>query len=225
MRVALLATAILAAAAPLAACDGGRSPGTLPPCDRADVVRVVDGDTIVVSIDGRQERVRYIGVDAPETGPAGDAEPFGDEATAMNKALLDGGRVCLERDISDRDRYGRLLRYAWLLDGRLVEEELLREGLAFVVTYPPDVKYVESLHLPAQAAARDARRGIWAEVEPVAIIGGVEPPRCHVPGRNTCNCGDFSTQADAQAFHDAYDGDDISRLDGDGNGIVCESLP
>ena len=198
---------------------------TLPPCDWARVERVIDGDTIVVELDGRLEHVRYIGVDAPESGGPRGGEPFGDEAATRNVQLLSGGQVCLERDITDRDRYDRLLRYAWLPDGRLVEEQLLRDGLAVVVTYPPDVKYLEERHLPAQQEARAARRGLWAEVEPATVVGGIQPPPCYVPGRNTCNCSDFATQEDAQAFHTAYDPADVNRLDGDRNGLVCESLP
>lgn len=211
---------------PTAAATPTPAPATtLPACDWARVDRVVDGDTIVVELDGRLEHVRYIGVDAPESGGPGGHEPFGDEAAARNAQLLSGGRVCLERDITDRDRYGRLLRYAWLPDGRLVEEQLLRDGLAVVVTYPPDVKYLEGRHLPAQQEARAARRGLWAEVEPVTAVGGIGPPPCYVPGRNTCNCSDFATQQEAQAFHTAYDPADVNRLDGDRDGLVCESLP
>jgi len=135
---------------------------TLPACQWADVSRVVDGDTIVVRIAGTEDRVRYIGVDTPETvDPRKPVQAFGPEATALNKSLVQGQRVCLEKDITERDRYGRLLRYVWLADGRLVNEELLLAGLATVVTYPPDVKYVESRYLPAQRAAREAGRGLW----------------------------------------------------------------
>jgi len=135
---------------------------TLPACQWADVSRVVDGDTIVVRIAGTEDRVRYIGVDTPETvDPRKPVQAFGPEATALNKSLVQGQRVCLEKDITDRDRYGRLLRYVWLADGRLVNEELLLAGFATVVTYPPDVKYVESRYLPAQRAAREAGRGLW----------------------------------------------------------------
>ena len=135
---------------------------TLPACQWADVSRVVDGDTIVVRIAGAEDRVRYIGVDTPETvDPRKPVQAFGPEATSLNKSLVQGRRVCLEKDITERDRYGRLLRYVWLADGRLVNEELLLAGLATVVTYPPDVKYVESRYLPAQRAAREAGRGLW----------------------------------------------------------------
>ena len=135
----------------------------LPACQWATVARVVDGDTIVVRANGGEDRVRYIGVDTPETvAPGQPVQPYGPEASSFNRALVEGKQVCLEKDITDRDRYGRLLRYAWLADGRLVNEELLLAGLATVVTYPPDVKYVESRYLPAQRAAREAGRGIWA---------------------------------------------------------------
>lgn len=135
---------------------------TLPECTWADLVRVTDGDTIVVRIGGVEERVRYIGVDTPEMANFGDPdEPFAAEAKARNAELLEEKRVCLERDISDRDQFARLLRYAWLADGRLINEVLLREGLAVVSTFPPDVKYVESRYLPAQRAAREEGLGLW----------------------------------------------------------------
>lgn len=139
----------------------------LPPgvvCDWATVVRVVDGDTIRARIDGVEEPVRYIGIDTPETvHPTLGVQPFGPEASAYNGELVSGRFLCLERDVSDRDRYGRLLRYAWLEDGTMVNELLLQAGLAVVVTFPPDVKYVEDRLLPAQRAAAEAGRGLWAE--------------------------------------------------------------
>jgi micrococcal nuclease len=138
----------------------------LPPCDWTEVVRVVDGDTIIVRIDGAQDRVRYIGIDTPELPNFGNPEePFARAATEANEALVEDGQVCLERDISERDSFDRLLRYTWLADGRLVEEELVRQGLAEVVTFPPDVKYHDSRLIPAQRQAREAGVGIWAEDE------------------------------------------------------------
>ena len=71
-------------------------------------------------------------------------------------------RLCLERDVSELDRFGRLLRYAWLPDGRLVNEVLVAEGLAVVDTFPPDVKYVDRF-LAAQSSAREAGLGQWAD--------------------------------------------------------------
>ncbi len=142
------------------------APGELPECTWARVVKITDGDTIRVRFDGREERVRYIGIDTPEVrGSPGGPEPFGDEATKANARMVEDERVCLERDVSDRDRYGRLLRYVWLRDGTLVNEELLRMGLAQVSTYPPDVKYVESRFLPAQEEAQAAGLGIWGDAD------------------------------------------------------------
>lgn len=134
----------------------------LPACTWADVKHVTDGDTIVVTLDGREERVRYMGVDTPEVAgsPAG-AEPFGAEASKFNRDLI-GDQVCLEAGLTERDQYGRLLRYVWLADGRFVNEELVRAGLAEVHTYRPDVKYEQSRYLPAQDEARAAGRGIWS---------------------------------------------------------------
>ncbi len=232
-------TAVSATASPAPASATPVPSGQLPACEWADVVRVIDGDTIAVSIDGRQDTVRYIGVDTPELRhPTRGVEPFGPEASAYNEGLLRDGRVCLERDITERDRYDRLLRYVWLEDGTFVNEALLLAGLAQVITYPPDVKYVESRYLPAQQQARDAGLGIWGdapaptptEAAPQpgpspspAVVG--PPPACYVAGRNTCDCSDFSTHAEAQAFFDTYDPTNINRLDGDGDGIVCERLP
>lgn len=128
---------------------------------------MTDGDTIRVDFatGTANQAVRYIGMDTPETvHPTLGVQPFGPEASARNKALVGGKRVCLERDISEMDRYGRLLRYAWLEDGRLVNEVLVEEGLAVIDTFPPDVRYVERF-LAAQLRAREGGRGLWAEME------------------------------------------------------------
>lgn len=136
------------------------------PTEPARVVRVVDGDTIVIDRGRGEEKLRYIGVDTPETvKPGSPVEWMGPEASAANRALVDGRDVVLERDVSEVDRYGRLLRYVWLRNGdawTLVNLALVAAGYAAVVTYPPDVKYVE-LYLVAQAEAREAGRGLWGE--------------------------------------------------------------
>ena len=97
-------------------------------------MRVIDGDTIEVSIEGKAYRVRYIGIDTPETG-----EWMAAEATAMNKKLVGGKVVKLEKDVSETDKYGRLLRYVWV-GNLMVNAEQVRLGCAQVSTYPPDVK-------------------------------------------------------------------------------------
>jgi len=130
------------------------------------VVRVVDGDTIIVAIGGRSVRVRYIGMDTPETvKPGSPVERFGPEASAANRRLVEGQTVVLERDVSEVDQFNRLLRYVWLQQGatwRLVNFELVAQGYARVATYPPDVKYVTHF-LAAERDARAANRGLWAD--------------------------------------------------------------
>jgi micrococcal nuclease len=134
------------------------------PTRTAKVVRVVDGDTIVVRLDGRDERLRYIGMDTPETKKQDTpVEWMGPEATAANEALVGGRTVVLEKDVSETDRFGRLLRYVWLVDGErwtLVDLELVRRGFAQVETDPPDVKYADRF-VAAQGAARAAGIGLW----------------------------------------------------------------
>lgn len=128
----------------------------------ARVVRVVDGDTIEVDINGGTYKVRYIGMDTPETvNPSKPVECFGKEASNKNKELVEGMVVRLEKDVSETDRYGRLLRYVWVGD-KMVNAELVRLGYAQVATYPPDVKY-QDLFLQLQRDAREAGIGLWSE--------------------------------------------------------------
>lgn len=132
----------------------------------AQVVNVVDGDTIDVVINGVEYRVRYILVDTPETKhPTKPVQPFGPEASEANRQLVEGKTVRLEKDVSETDRYGRLLRYVYVGD-MMVNEELLRLGLAQVATFPPDVKYVDRF-LAVQREAQAAGVGLWGG-EPVA---------------------------------------------------------
>ena len=132
--------------------------------ETARVVRVIDGDTIVVDRGRGPERLRYIGVDAPETvRPGTPVEWMGPQASAANRALVAGRTVVLTRDVSETDRYGRLLRYVWLRRGSgwtFVNLELVRRGFAQVETVPPDVRYVDAFRA-GQAAARAADRGLW----------------------------------------------------------------
>lgn len=139
--------------------------GPTGPTERASVVRIVDGDTIHVLLDGVDHSLRYIGMDTPESvKPGSPVEPFALAASAANKSLVSGQALVLELDVSQTDRFGRLLRYVWLErpDGwLLVNLELVRLGFAQPATFPPDVKYVP-LYLAAQRVARDAGRGQWA---------------------------------------------------------------
>lgn len=131
------------------------------------VVRVVDGDTIHVRIEGGVEKVRYIGVNTPELHhPRKGEEPGGRAAAAVNRDLLSGRRVRLELDAQSRDRYGRLLAYVWV-DDIMVNAELVRRGFAQVMTVPPNVRH-QALFLKLQREAREAGRGLWAEPAPTA---------------------------------------------------------
>lgn len=122
----------------------------------AQVLRVIDGDTLEVRIEGGQtSTVRYIGINAPELG-----DPCGAEASQANAQFVAGRRVTLMRDISEADRYGRLLRYVYWED-LLVNAELVRLGYASAATYPPDVAFAEEF-ARLEAEARASSRGCWA---------------------------------------------------------------
>jgi endonuclease YncB( thermonuclease family) len=140
--------------------------------ERATVVRVVDGDTIIIDRGHGEERLRYIGIDAPESvKPGSPVEFMGQEASAANARLVEGRELILEPDVSDMDRYGRLLRYAWVEDpdrpGSLlmVNLALVASGYAQAVSYPPDVRYQDDLRA-AERAAREQDLGLWGEPTP-----------------------------------------------------------
>ena len=155
-RVARAWPLVIALATLLAVSDAGVGQ-TLT----ASVVRVVDGDTIYVDLGGHIEKVRYIGMDTPETHhPARGEEPGGRAATEVNRRLVEGRTVRLELDVRHRDRYARLLAYVWVGE-TMVNAELVRLGYAQVMTVPPNVRYA-SLFLALQREAREAGRGLWA---------------------------------------------------------------
>lgn len=123
------------------------------------VSRVVDGDTIELE---NGSKIRYIGVDTPESvDPRRGVECFGKEASEKNRALVEGKAVRLESDVSDTDKYDRLLRYVFVGD-LFVNEYLVREGYARASSYPPDVKH-QTLFLEAEREAREMKRGLWAD--------------------------------------------------------------
>ena len=128
------------------------------------VVWVVDGDTIHVRIGKRVEKVRYIGVNAPEVPHETRWWPHGGEqASAVNRVLVAKHVVRLELDVSHRDGWGRLLAYAWIVRSKkrvMANAEMVRRGYAQVMTIPPNVKYQE-LFLELQREARAAGRGLW----------------------------------------------------------------
>lgn len=126
------------------------------------VISVVDGDTIKIKINGQIESVRFLLVDTPETHhPRLGKQPFGEEAKAFTKELLEGQNVTLEKDVGERDKYGRLLFYLYV-NGKSVQEELLKKGLARVAyIYPPNTKYVDK-YTAIQKEAQKKAVGIWS---------------------------------------------------------------
>ena len=124
------------------------------------VERIYDGDTIGAVVDGRFEKIRLLGIDAPEM----DQRPWGRKAKECLESLLAAAnsKISLEYDIEQRDKYGRILGYIWIQDGRMLNEEMLKKGCAVLFTYPPNVKYVKSFRA-AQQKARENKSGIWGE--------------------------------------------------------------
>ncbi len=147
------------------------------------VTKIIDGDTVQVSEnglpDGPKKTVRYIGIDTPETvKPNSPVECFGKEASSKNAELVLGKFIRLERDVSDTDRYGRWLRYAYVTGTSLrasatsatsaepgsseifINLALVREGYASASAYPPDTKYQDELKA-AERSAQSNEAGMW----------------------------------------------------------------
>lgn len=160
----------------------------------AKVIRAVDGDTIVVSLNGSGYTVRLIGIDTPESTI--QHEPYGEEASQYTASMLTGKTVYLEKDVSETDKYGRLLRYVWLsqpssltdseIRSKMFNAILVLQGYAQVATYPPDVKYTEKF-LQYQREAVEQNKGLWGLTitvppEPsLGYIGNANSKKFHRP--------------------------------------------
>lgn len=121
------------------------------------VVRVIDGDTIELAND---QKVRYIGINTPESiDQRRVAQCFGKEATQKNRELILNKKIKLVKDVSETDKFGRLLRYIYL-DDLFINDYMVRQGYAFATTYPPDVKFAQQFR-EAEAEARNNQRGLW----------------------------------------------------------------
>lgn len=171
------------------------------------VAKVIDGDTIVLE---SGETVRLIGIDAPEKNDC-----FAAEATLETKNLVNEKMVRLEKDVSETDKYGRLLRFVFY-DQTFVNEHLVRQGFAKATAYSPDTKFKDQFS-EAEQEAKGNNRGLWnvcREKESSTLSSGSDK-----------DCKDFKTHAEAQAFYQSQGPGDPHRLDSDGDGLACESLP
>ncbi len=123
----------------------------------ATVEAIIDGDTIVLT---DKRKVRYIGMDTPEIFPRQKKpECFGEEAALENKYLIEGKTITMKKDISETDKYGRLLRYVWV-DGIFVNKYLVRQGYARSAKFPPDIAYANEFKIAAQEAKKEDK-GLW----------------------------------------------------------------
>ncbi|WP_448576304.1 thermonuclease family protein [Thermomicrobium sp.] len=228
----------LAATATATPARAARVPATVTPAiagETAQVVTVIDGDTLTVRTARGEAVVRLIGIDAPERGNAAGqpAECYFEEATAMLRLLTSPGTiVILERDVSETDRYGRLLRYVWVEQGGrwlLVNEELVRRGAAVARRYAPDVRYADRLEA-AQRQAQRERRGLWeactapsqapTSLPAPSSRSGCDPSYpdlCLPPPPPDLDCRDIPQRRFRVLPPDPH------RLDADGDGIGCES--
>jgi micrococcal nuclease len=206
----------------------------LPESQKFKIVNVVDGDTVKLE---SGEVVRLIGIDAPET----KGECYATEATKkLEELTLDKG-VELEKDISETDRYQRLLRYIRIEDN-LINEILVREGFAKASTYPPDVKYKDKF-IEAERLAREENKGLWGDTctsTPIPTIKAIATPKPTVKSASTtapqpiqqqpiggsyiCNCSKTCSQmsscAEAQYQLNTCR---CSARDADDDGIACDS--
>jgi micrococcal nuclease len=154
--------------------------------ETAQVISVIDGDTIEVSIGGEIWKVRYIGIDSPEIG-----QEYGNECAEANRNLVAGKTVLLEKDISETDDYGRLLRYVYLEDNTFVNAELILLGFAIVKSYPPDVKYQVMFQRMQEKAESDSL-GLWVQPEPTETLAVASPGQVKIDG----NCSQFDAPGD-----------------------------
>lgn len=195
------------------------------------VVRTIDGDTIVIEWKGKEESVRLIGVDTPESvDPRTRVQCFGLEASSAMRAKASGQRVTFIPDPSqgERDKYHRLLGYVFLADGTLLNQWLIREGYGFEYTYNLPYQYQKDF-IAAEAEARSGERGLWNKQTCNGKRADDDGPSVWSPVRNDDrDCNSFATQKEAQHFFEANGGSPTSdphNLDRDHDGLACELLP
>ncbi len=197
------------------------------PLSQVLVIRVIDGDTIEVTIGSSRDRVRFIGVDTPESTTR--VEPYGREATVFTRRWLDERRIWLEHDVELRDRYRRRLAYVWLqppkdrsvpeIRAKMFNAILLSEGYAQLLTVPPNVRYVDVFRA-LQTEARQQGKGLWAQAP--ALAPGASPcdpsypDVCIPPPPPDLDCSEIPYRRFRVLPPDPH------RFDGDHDGIGCE---
>lgn len=218
------------------------------------VLKVVDGDTLSINMDGKTQTIRIIGLNTPETvDPRKPVECFGKQASDKAKELLTGKKVRIEKDPGqgDYDKYNRLLAYIFLEDGTNFSKYMIEQGYGYEYTYDLPYKYQKEFK-QAQEQAKTQKIGLWADnactvkqIEQPAKTTTSTPPPASTPqtqstteskpvtsgnyicSYNAYNCSNFATQKEAQAAFEACGGinNDVHGLDRDKDGVVCESLP
>lgn len=225
---------------------------TVQEIQTATVTRVIDGDTIEIA---GGKKVRYIGIDTPELKhPSKPVECFSAQATEKNKALVEGKEVRLESDVSETDRYGRLLRYVYV-DDMFVNDVLVREGFAQASSYPPDVKH-QDLFAESERYAVQNELGLWGDVcliadtsptpispvpvatpfvsskaqpqsTPAAVPKPTQKLMQQAPPATGYSCNCSKTCPNMSSCEEAYfqlNNCGCSARDGDGDGVPCESI-
>ena len=186
------------------------------------ITKVVDGDTVDVQIDNKKDVVRLIGINAPEKNQC-----FGKEATDKAKEILDSKKVSLESDPTqgDRDKYHRLLRYVFLLDGTNFDELMIKEGYALEYTYHTAYKY-QSLFKSAQVEAQNNKRGLWVDGACSNFQTNSKATPVSSNSQNfACDCKKLCSQiATCEEAYFQLNQCGCTKRDSDGDGIPCESI-
>jgi micrococcal nuclease len=162
MRIWIIALSLLLLISSTVGCATKTT--SAPGRELVKVERIVDGDTFEVTLKGKKEKIRLIGVDTPETKkPNTPVMFYGEEASAYSKKRLEKQMVELEYDVEKKDRYDRFLVYVWIGD-ELFNRTLVQEGYARMATFPPNVKYVDAFKQD-QEAARNKKKGLWKDYD------------------------------------------------------------
>lgn len=248
VQPALAPTSAISVSPATSSATVSTQPSSIPELakQQATLLRVIDGDTIEVSINGQKETIRIIGINTPETvDPRKSVECFGREASQQAKNYFEqsGKEIWLEADPSqgERDKYKRLLRYVFTDDASVdYGKVMLSLGYANEYTYNTPYKY-QAMYKQAEQAARDAKQGLWADnacpVPTAKPTSRAAPTKSASPvtnsGGKSCqgpdlDCGDFASRSEVLQFWNACGfsaSNDPHRLDGnDNDGQPCESL-